>query len=373
MTVKQSPPGSAHRLKSMLIRLPRDIVGLLSWDKSFRTNRIIGSYLLNRLGLHLLRVVVSHLLFATRSMLLTALLAPAQRRFFRTHGYLVIENFLPALRFAALTDEIRQYRGEIREETEGSTLTQRVYLTREVLAGLPECQRFVRHEALLKPLRYASSKNRIPFFYLENIMHGGRPAAGRDPQKDLHTDTFHPCVKAWLYLEEVTVSNGPFTLIPGSHRLTWRRLRWEYRQSLLASQARLNPRAERYWDGSFRVNEDDIKALGYGLPQPITVPPNSLLIANVHAVHRRGDAPPGASRLTIWMQSRDNPFNPLFSPFPTLTALAFEFFWKRYTAQRTVEQVRQGHWTIRQGGFSLIRTPQGDAPHHAAVPPLPSH
>ena len=204
-------------------------------------------------------------------------------------------------------------------------------------------------------------------------MHGGRPAAGRDPQKDLHTDTFHPCVKAWLYLEEVTVSNGPFTLIPGSHRLTWRRLRWEYRQSLLASQARLNPRAERYWDGSFRVNEDDIKALGYGLPQPITVPPNSLLIANVHAVHRRGDAPPGASRLTIWMQSRDNPFNPLFSPFPTLTAQAFEFFWKRYTAQRTVEQVRQGHWTIRQGGFSLIRTPQGEAPHHAAVPPLPSH
>jgi hypothetical protein len=98
-----------------------------------------------------------------------------------------------------------------------------------------------------------------------------------------------------------------------------------------------------------------------------------LLIANVHAIHRRGDAPPGASRLTIWMQSRDNPFNPLFSPFPALTAHAFEFFWKRYTAQRTVEQVRRGHWTIRQGGFSLLRTPQGDAPHHAAVPPLASH
>ena len=351
---KQTPsrptrPSRLHRL----LWLPLQIVSVLSWDKSFRNNPVIGSRVLNRLGLHVARVLVSHLLFSFRLWLLSPLLGGAERRQFKTQGYLLIRDFLPPAAFAALAREVRGYRGELRAETEGRTLTERVYLTQEVLTQLPECKRLVECRSLLKLLRYTSSKNRIPFFYLENIVHEGSANPAPDPQKDLHTDTFHPCVKAWLYLEAVTPANGPFTFVPGSQRLTWRRLRWEYRQSLLAAETRVQPPQDRYWDGSFRVSPADIEALGYGEPILLTVPANSLLIANVHGIHRRGDADPGASRLTVWMQARDNPFNPLFSPFPQATARVFEFVWSRYTARRTASQVQTGAWAIRQDGFSL--------------------
>ena len=51
----------------------------------------------------------------------------------------------------------------------------------------------------------------------------------------LHADTFHPTVKAWLFLTDVAADAGPFTYVPGSHRLTPERLAWERRMSLAAA------------------------------------------------------------------------------------------------------------------------------------------
>ena len=36
-----------------------------------------------------------------------------------------------------------------------------------------------------------------------------------DPQTDLHTDTFHPTVKAWLFLTDVAPETMPFVYVPG--------------------------------------------------------------------------------------------------------------------------------------------------------------
>ena len=36
-----------------------------------------------------------------------------------------------------------------------------------------------------------------------------------DPQTDLHTDTFHPTVKAWLFLTDVAADAMPFVYVPG--------------------------------------------------------------------------------------------------------------------------------------------------------------
>lgn len=339
-------------LAKSLTSLPLALIKVFTWDKSFKNNPIIGNRLLNRLGLHVARVVISHLLFNFRLYVLAPLANAEQRRHFRRYGYLKIENFLSPQRFEQLKTEIEQYDGEIREETEGSTITQRLYLTESALADLPQCQAFCTDSKLLKLLRYTSSKNRIPFFHLENIVHHASKSKQADPQKDFHTDTFHPCVKAWLYVDNVSEHNGPFIVVPGSHRLTWKRIIWEYRQSLIASQGSSTRPEHRYWDGSFRVALEDAEELGYGQPVAMKVPANTLLVANVHAIHRRGDAAPGATRMTVWMQARDNPFNPLFSPFPQITAKAFEYVWKKYMARRTATQVKRGAWRTVSGGFS---------------------
>jgi hypothetical protein len=168
----------------------------------------------------------------------------------------------------------------------------------------------------------------------------------------MHADTFHPCVKAWLYIDDVTEANGPFVYVPGSQRLTLKRLKWEYRESLKASTKRESGReVARYWDGSFRVTEADLREMGCAAPVSMKVPANTLLIGNVYGFHRRGEAEEGAKRMTLWMQARDNPFNPLFSPFPRLTARVFEYVWSRHMKAELAKHVRSGKWRASEGRF----------------------
>src|SRR5437016_4485285 len=78
-----------------------------------------------------------------------------------------------------------------------------------------------------------------------------------DPQTALHADTFHPTVKAWLFLTDVAADAGPFTYVPGSHLLTAQRLAWERRMSLAA---RRSPDADTR-EGSFRIDPGELPAL----------------------------------------------------------------------------------------------------------------
>jgi hypothetical protein len=328
-------------------------VELFTWAKSFRNNPIIGNHLLNLLGLHVFRVVLSHLLFNFRLLLLSYLVSNADRQSFRKNGYILKQDFLPPEEFASLKHELQGYQGRIREMLEGDTVTQRVFLTQDELRHLPACTAFTRHRGLLRLLRYASSKNRIPFFSIENLKHHAVESDRADPQKDLHSDTFHPCIKAWLFIDAVDERNGPHVYVPGSHRLTWKRLKWEYRESLKASRSRKYRNSDRYWDGSFRVSDEDLREMGCAAPMPMHVPANTLLIGNVHGFHRRGHANKASTRMTIWMQARDNPFNPLIFPFPRLAARVFEAVWCRYLDRMERRMVGSGQWRIHAGRFDI--------------------
>src|SRR6202007_1769658 len=80
-------------------------------------------------------------------------------------------------------------------------------------------------------IRYAGSRDAEPVVWVQSISR--HACAGPvDPQTLLHADTFHPTVKAWLFLTDVAEDAGPFTYVPGSHRLTAERLLWERRGSL---------------------------------------------------------------------------------------------------------------------------------------------
>jgi hypothetical protein len=334
--------------------LPLHVVQVFSWAKSFRRNPVLGSLVLNALGLHVFRVLASHGLYRFRLWLLAPLLPASDRRQWLANGFLLKRDFLPAAEFAALRAELLAYRGPVRELAEGSTRTQRVFLDRAARAGLPECRALARNPRLDRILRYASSKNRRPLYYAENLVLGAGGPGRDDPQQDLHADTFHPCVKAWLYVDDVTRGNAPFVFVPGSHRLTFRRLAWEYRESLAASRARSGAAPGRYWDGSFRLAGRQPEDLGYPAPVAFEVPANTLLVANVRGFHRRGDAAGAGTRMTVWMQARDNPFNPLFSPFPELTGRAFENVWSACLKRIDARLARGGLLAKVEGGFERL-------------------
>src|SRR5690554_4368670 len=84
---------------------PYWFVELFTWAKSFRQNPIIGSYWLNRCGLHVVRVVLAHLLFRFRLLLLAPLVPADDRRAFLRDGYILKRDFLAPDEFARLKAE----------------------------------------------------------------------------------------------------------------------------------------------------------------------------------------------------------------------------------------------------------------------------
>lgn len=284
---------------------PLWLAQVLYVTKSFERNPILGNRLLNRLGLHVARLLLAHGVTRLRWLLLMPLLPAAQRRRFRQQGYLLLPDFLPAAQFQALATEVRGWQGEVRECVQGDTQTHRTLLHRDALQQLPACRRLLAHRGYLNALQWAAIRYGRPLIFIEQVRNGFA-AAGRDPQKQLHADTFHPTMKSWLFIDAVTLERGPFSYVPGSNRLTWQRLAWEYRQSV-AGRDLPDPYARR---GSLRLTEPERQALGLPPAQAMAVPPNTLLIADTFGFHARSPAAPGSTRLAIYASSRTNPFNP---------------------------------------------------------------
>ncbi|MEE8333100.1 MAG: phytanoyl-CoA dioxygenase family protein [Alphaproteobacteria bacterium] len=305
------------------------LVGIFSHQKSFRRNPLLGSRLANRAGLHVFRVVAARVAYRLRLVLLAPMMGWDDRRAFARDGYLARPEFLSAADFDRLCHEVDRLETRIHEMVEGDTLTQRIFVDTECLSHLPTLKAAMTDRRRTAPIRYATSKNRLPLIFIENLLRNAVADGDDDPQSTAHTDTFHSTIKGWLFLDDVTDQNGPFTYVPGSHRLTAARLGWEYRRSIVARDL-TDGHSE---DGSFRYESDDIRGLGCGDPIRFTVPANTLVIADTFGVHWRAPAAGGARRRAIWFQSRDNPFSPFITPLPSLTRRINEFVVKRYLAR----------------------------------------
>lgn len=293
-------------LKSPLLKGPLWTVELFTGAKSFQDNPIIGSPLLNKMGLHVVRIVIAHGVINLRMWMLSRGVSQADRDSYRQHGFIMKENFLPDADFAAVEQEIRAWQGNTRTMRQGDTETRRTLLDPETLTHLPHTAKFFADRHFQCLVKYANGHQRLPFFNIEQIKNGVFVQQDADPQKNLHADTFHPTMKFWLYLDDVDEHNGPFNYIPDSNRLSRKRLNWEYKTS---QQAAVNPDrlAAR---GSFRFSAQDREAIGLALPHAFKVKKNTLLIANTFGVHGRGQADPGSTRLALWGMGRTNPFIP---------------------------------------------------------------
>lgn len=290
------------------IHYPIWLAELFTGAKSFKANPVIGSERLNRWGLHAARVWLAYWISRLRMAMFAPGVPKAERVAFQRQGYLLKENYLPPAQFEALVAAVRAYEGEIRECCQGDTDTHRILLAPEVVAQLPEVKAALEDPALKRLFRYCAGHARLPICHIENVRNGDHPEEPkRDPQKNLHVDTFQPTMKFWLYLEDVTDHNGPFVFVPGSNRPHRERLKWEYAMSVRARQ-----HADSYTArGSFRVSAEEAEHLGNCGPQAFRVKGNTLLIANTFGIHARGEAEPGSSRLALWGMSRTNPFVPL--------------------------------------------------------------
>ena len=272
--------------------------------KTFGGNPILGSPALNRRGLHVWRARLAHRLAARRRQGLGRRLTQAQRDGFARDGFIEAPGFAPPELFAALAAEIRGFRGLAFEVKEGDAITRRIALTPANLRRLPACRALLGRAEWRALTRYVSSFAVDPIVSIQTIFAHAEPG-GSDPQTVAHIDTFHPTMKAWLFLEAVPEAQGPFAYWPGSHRRTPRREAWERRKSIEAS----DPKGRRK-GGAFRITPAEMTRLGYGPPRRFAVAANTLVVADTCGLHARSPTAQPGARLEIWASSRHNPFVP---------------------------------------------------------------
>jgi len=284
---------------------PVDFMMLATGAKSFRGNQFIGSPALNRRGLHVHRLKIAKRMADLRRRRLRHLVSDEDAETFARDGLVIRRNVLPDNEFETLRDSIAETEFLAREMRQGGTVTRFIDLPPSVLEAQTLLARFVRGGLFQGLLRYVASTNADPLVYLHIVF--ATPETGRrDPQTTHHSDTFHATAKGWFFLHDVEIEDGPFTYVPGSHRLTPGRIDWEFEQSLKAST---HPNGHHAL-GSFRATRAEIEAMGNGPTIALTVPANTLVVADMHGFHARGIPTRPSVRPAIYGSLRRNPFLP---------------------------------------------------------------
>jgi hypothetical protein len=337
------------------VMTPLWVIQLATGTKSFERNLVIGSRRLNEWGLHAARVALAHRLASARRRKLAGLISVEDREAFERDGLVVRPNFLPPGQFAALVAQVKAYRGPLREISEGDTVMRKIALDKRALAELPALGALLRSADWRGLVRYAGSRDAEPVVWVQSILRhacDGPP----DPQSVLHADTFHPTVKAWLFLTDVAEDSGPFTYVPGSHRLTPDRLAWERHMSFAARQS---SNAEDR-QGSFRIDPAELSSLGLPQPRAFAVSANTLVVADTFGFHARGPSVGASLRVEIWAYGRRSPFLPWAALVPWSTAALGRrsvLSWK-FGDFLEAAGLKQNRWRERTG-ISAFDPPSG--------------
>jgi hypothetical protein len=283
-------------------RAPLWLLALGTGAKSFADNAILGSQALNRRGLHVARVRLAHRLAWARRRRLAAAVPPEWREQFDHDGFVEVPDFLPPDTFQRLRTALLAQQFECRQQQQGDAITRRVPVGPELLQRVPELRAMLDGSPWRSLLAYVASTRSEPLYYLQTVL-AHHADGGPDPQLELHSDTFHPSLKAWLFLTDV--DDGPLTFVPGSHRLTPERLGWEKERSVsIADSDRLSQR------GSLRVAPEELPGLGLPPPRRFAVPANTLVAVDTYGFHARGASAGPSVRVEIWAYARRTPFLP---------------------------------------------------------------
>ncbi len=311
---------------------PVYVSALATGAKSFSRNPVIGSTRLNRWGLHVARIRLGDRMADLRRRRLAGLVSAAHRAEFAEQGYVLVEGALPDALFRAVLREVEARRFPATEERNRNVATRYLTLSPASLRGAPGLEQAISTPLLQGLMRYVGAANRAPVIRLQTVMTD--PTAGRHSDvTTLHSDTFQSTSKAWLFLQDVAREDGPFAYVPGSHRMTDARLAWEYEQSLTAADAQNGIHA----NGSFRVTQEAVQAMGFPAPVDFAVKANSLVVADTRGFHARRPSLRPSVRLSIYAALRSNPFLPFAGVDP------FDFAPLRHRKGALIDRAR---WAV---------------------------
>ena len=226
-------------------------------------------------------------------------------------GYEIKNNFLDEKDFLELKKEFhiaieqlgqRERQSDDEDQSGIEYLT--LYVDDKLKEKFPKIYEFKQNTFIKQYFSTCEQKNNFNLYCrLEKIKVNNENID--DPNKDYHYDTFHDTFKCWLFLNKVEQEEGPFRYLPYSNKFSFRRLLFEWKQSMLFS-------LKKNINSSFRVNKNFKKKFDQKSVS-MNVNENTLVMANTHGLHRRGDAKNGSIRYAIQFWTRENPFKIIFN------------------------------------------------------------
>ena len=263
-------------------------------------DKTVDSKLLNLLGVQVQRTLAARLIYHLRRVAVDKAVKDKVDEL-RSEGCVLLPDFLPPEHFESIRREylplLDNYADKWTVYKHGPN-TYEVARVRDFDASLlPYTYQFLA-EPRLQGILQAVEKRPLHCLSghraLERLTQG--PADGpEDPETKLHSDTFFTNHKAWLYLSDVEMDNGPFVYVKRSHRVNLTKLYYIYKESCARNL------------GSRRIALEELERLG--LQETIvTCPKNTLVIANVAGFHRRMRGRPGCRRYAVHVSLRVNPF-----------------------------------------------------------------
>ena len=294
------------------------ILSVFSKDKSFALP-IIGSPLLNKLGLHTFRISLADTLLKLRRLQVSGFSRPDEFTEFKQNGVLALDNFLPEAEFQKLLAEIKSTMQVVDEQYpiqnygdqgfgqkhnfkwgfdrfDGDTLNRFYSITDQQ----PHTQAFVNNKRLKSITRYLAGTYHDESKYDLYKLRHGKEDSNADSQKLIHRDTFHSAIKLWYFLEDVKPEHGPFHYAAGTNRMSRKRLAWEKQRSIKASLENKG--------GAFRISETELNKLKDGQLKSFPVKANTLVIADIRGFHCRGAALENQDRISIYANIRPSPY-----------------------------------------------------------------
>lgn len=244
-----------------------------------------------------------------------------QLKILQRDGLLVIQDFLPQNDFEDLERELAEIDTWPEERFTFHQLGENM-VARQLSASfygdeLPAFMRLLQDNQFIYDLARSVPRRR-PSYRPRVVLHKlykpdpQKPAGEYNLDRVLHPDRHYPFVKAFFCLYDMTREAAPYTYVPGSHRINWERISYEYQ--LGAQAARYKKDVDRFDELTWALSRRLLERLGLQ-ERPLVVPKNTLILTDNAGLHRRNDMISG-TRLTAnldykFFESIAHPLYPL--------------------------------------------------------------
>ena len=271
----------------------------------FSGEKCVDNKILNILGIQSFRYFTSKILYFIKFLFLK------RKEYLGLfyHGFEIEKNFLTENNFLKIQQEYLsainnpKYSKKIfqtNDHKESIEITS-VDIDENIKLDYPNLYELRNNEKIVNFFLKCEQRNKVKIYMcLEKIE--TVDDLNLDTQKEYHYDTFYSTFKAWLYIDDVKIDDGPFYYIKNSHKFSLKRFFQEWIFSIKYSFNKKIDDSFRYGNSLKNQNKFNNEALKFNGGK------NTFIMANTHGLHRRGDSKINTIRNTIHFYSRENPF-----------------------------------------------------------------